>query len=226
MKYRKAALATLISVCGHLVIFDLLIWSHHHTLLGRDGAASSGNDSAGMPGMIPLDVVLLSPPANRAGSVENAARNAAEPEPAVTPVPQKSSVPVLPVDAEKEQADANSQPVVAPLSNSPLSAEAAAPAAGDPAGDQALLDQIARCLPANERPVLAANKLNISLDPQGELAAVPTLDIDLDRSSRDMVAEANMIVQATLQCGPYKMTDHMARTLTLVADFSAAHITP
>lgn len=93
-------------------------------------------------------------------------------------------------------------------------------APGQPDGSLGLLEQIARCLPDNVRPDLRPAMLTLELDETGKLRAVPALEVNTDTLTRDQLRASNMIIQASLQCGPYLTGASNGSTIQLAADFS------
>lgn len=91
---------------------------------------------------------------------------------------------------------------------------------GDAEAGQNLLRQIGRCLPPDHRPVLDGVKLGIQLADDGQLAAAPSLDITPALASAEAIREANLVVQAALQCGPYQLPSPGVAAYALAADFS------
>jgi hypothetical protein len=91
---------------------------------------------------------------------------------------------------------------------------------GDVEGEQNLLRQIARCLPADRRPVIAGATLTVRIDRSGALAAAPALDLSLAFTSRETIADANLVIQAALQCGPYASPGGDGADYALTPDFS------
>ena len=91
---------------------------------------------------------------------------------------------------------------------------------GDVEGKQNLLRQIARCLPADRRPVIAGATLTVRIDHSGALAAAPAVDLSLAFTSRETIADANLVIQAALQCGPYASPGGDGADYALTPDFS------
>jgi hypothetical protein len=69
------------------------------------------------------------------------------------------------------------------------------------------------------RPVLAFSQIRLAFGPKGELAAAPEVSSLLPRFTAGDRLLADRIVQAALQCGPYKGAEGQA--VSLAADFSA-----
>lgn len=92
--------------------------------------------------------------------------------------------------------------------------------AGQPDGSQSLLRQIARCLPSGARPSLPFARLIIVLDKDGALSAAPRLATAMPYGSSDAIKDADRVVQAALQCGPYHTSSVAPQSLALVPDFS------
>lgn len=91
--------------------------------------------------------------------------------------------------------------------------------AGDPKAQLTWLQQIARCLPPNVRPDLRPATLRLSVDAEGYFKAAPALDINLTGLDAAQTKQANQIIQAALQCGPYETGQEAI--IDLPADFSA-----
>lgn len=92
---------------------------------------------------------------------------------------------------------------------------------GDPEGTQNILKRIAQCLPAGVRPALTSTRLNIQVDEEGALSAAPVFDADLLAfASKEELEDANRVIQAALQCGPYREAGLTNANIDLVADFS------
>ncbi|ESQ82802.1 hypothetical protein ABENE_20645 [Asticcacaulis benevestitus DSM 16100 = ATCC BAA-896] len=88
-------------------------------------------------------------------------------------------------------------------------------------GHLTLLQQIARCLPPNVRPDLSPAHLRLAVALNGTLSAVPMLTVDVASLDRDQLREANQIIQASLQCGPYSLGgDQNAAEIDVPADFT------
>lgn len=138
-----------------------------------------------------------------------------------------SAVPVLVAGAPDDESESYKTPTVAqdeaaasPAASSQGEVMQSAIQSGDPDGAQNLLRQIARCLPADRRPVIAGAKLAVSLDAGGSLTAAPSLDISTSRASEEEIADANLVIQAALQCGPYQAPKSQNIEYALAADFS------
>jgi hypothetical protein len=91
---------------------------------------------------------------------------------------------------------------------------------GDPHAADELLAQIARCLPASLRPRLVAQRLILKLDAGGALAAAPLIESTLPLITAEQRAEADRVVQAALQCGPYRQASAAGQEVSLTVDFS------
>ena len=93
-------------------------------------------------------------------------------------------------------------------------------AGGDPLTDEALLAQIAKCLPAEVRPQLRLTNLALEIGSEGELRVAPRVEGSLPLLSAEDRLVADQTVQAALQCGPYDKPNFRNRVFALVADFS------
>jgi hypothetical protein len=91
---------------------------------------------------------------------------------------------------------------------------------GDPAAPSELLNQIAKCLPADVRPRLAAQRLILKIGPHGALVAAPVIDSSLPLLTAEARAEADKVVQAALQCGPYTGAAPRGGLVAMDVDFS------
>lgn len=94
-------------------------------------------------------------------------------------------------------------------------------AGGDPRAADDLIVQIARCLPPTLRPRLLAQRLVLKLDAGGALTAAPAIDSAVPIVTADDRAAADRVVQAALQCGPYRQADASERQVSLAVDFSS-----
>jgi hypothetical protein len=92
--------------------------------------------------------------------------------------------------------------------------------AGQPHGSEDLLRQIARCLPSSLRPNIPFARLVLVLGKDGALRAAPQIDVSVPFASRDTVRDADRVVQAALQCGPYRMSSGAPQHVSVVPDFS------
>lgn len=93
-------------------------------------------------------------------------------------------------------------------------------AGGDPVAAGDLLNQIARCLPADLRPDLSLARLVIEIGDDGRLAAAPQMVLPPLLTSATDRASADRVVQAALQCGPYTSSPLRNVTISLVPNFS------
>jgi len=94
-------------------------------------------------------------------------------------------------------------------------------AGGDPRAASALLAQIARCLPPQLRPRMPAQRLVLKIGVDGALGAAPAIDSLIPLLTATERAEADRVVQAALQCGPYRDTPSAGQAVSLTVDFSA-----
>ena len=88
---------------------------------------------------------------------------------------------------------------------------------GDPNASSALLEQIARCLPADERPNLASRSLVVRIDERGALRAAISANGVL--AGAEERALADRVVQAALLCGPYDGPGVAGQDFSLTPDF-------
>lgn len=95
---------------------------------------------------------------------------------------------------------------------------AKATSGGRPTGSADLLRQIARCLPPDFRPRLAFSQIRLAFGAKGELIAAPNVSSPLPRLTAGDRLAADRIVQAALQCGPYRGAE--GTQVALAADFS------
>jgi len=93
-------------------------------------------------------------------------------------------------------------------------------AGGDPAAPSELLNQIAKCLPDDLRPHLTAQRLVLKIGPSGALAAAPVIDSSFPLLTREARAEADKVIQAALQCGPYANAVSAGGVVAVAVDFS------
>jgi hypothetical protein len=91
---------------------------------------------------------------------------------------------------------------------------------GDPAAPSELLSQIAKCLPADLRPHLTAQRLVLKIGAHGALAAAPMIDSSLPLLTAEARAQADKVVQAALQCGPYAAAAPRGGVVSVDVDFS------
>lgn len=94
-------------------------------------------------------------------------------------------------------------------------------AGGDPTATSELLNQIARCLPPTVRPRLPAHLLVLKIAANGALSAAPMIDSIVPLLTAGERAEADKVVQAALQCGPYAKPAVAGQVISLAVDFSA-----
>jgi hypothetical protein len=102
----------------------------------------------------------------------------------------------------------------------PLSKTLSGEDAGSPLDDAEVLRQIARCLPAGLRPSLSGARLIIDVDDAGALRAPPRFEFGGLFHSKEETLQADHVVQAALQCGPYTDPVARGRTLALAVDFA------
>jgi hypothetical protein len=121
-------------------------------------------------------------------------------------------------DSFKPSPAPQDQAAASPAASSQGEVVQSAVQSGDLEGAQNLLRQIARCLPPDKRPVISGAKLAVRLDAAGVLTAAPDLDLSTAVASKEAIAEANLVIQAALQCGPYQAPG--ALDYALAADFS------
>ncbi|WP_332773884.1 hypothetical protein [Phenylobacterium sp.] len=117
-------------------------------------------------------------------------------------------------ESSDDQRDATSSP------RNEVAGESTDLAGGDPAAAGDLLNQIARCLPADLRPDLSLARLVIEIGDDGRLAAAPQMVLPPLLTSTADRASADRVVQAALQCGPYTSSPLRNVTISLVPNFS------
>jgi len=207
------------SAALHFVFLICLLWHPQHSLRGTYGN-SQGEDGAS-DGYDVGSLQLV-----KARSEDREIKDRARVENS-TPNAGRQQAPVNAAEIAKANVV---EPQTAPGGADDAVAQAAVDvgggAPGAPDGDQSLLQQIARCLPVGERPSLRLAKLDLALDPSGNLSAVPRLNVDISQLSRDQVRAGNQIIQAVLQCGPYKLPQATTAMIELVPDFSAVRSDP
>ena len=136
--------------------------------------------------------------------------------PALTPEPESTKEPLLPV----EEASASVATGGSAAAGSNLSSQTPGLVGGEVDGAATILAQIARCLPKASRPSLPLARLQLDLDMDGNLRQPPRVVLaDPLRSPADAL-EADHIVQAALQCGPYKVDSMPSNELSLPVDFA------
>jgi len=94
-------------------------------------------------------------------------------------------------------------------------------AGGDPDAPSELLNQIAKCLPSDLRPHLMAQRLILKIGADGALAAAPVIDSSFPLLTAEARTEADKVVQAALQCGPYVNAASVGGVVAVEVDFSA-----
>lgn len=233
-KGTREAISVAISLAMHVFILLALIGS----VFGRQAGLVEGDLGGGRPNAIlgeSYNYVTISLAKSTLSGQGNSTNASAE-------ATAQSIAPTLPPGATTKAdglpASERSMPVSilqAPATDAQLVSLAGEPApaaaangavnlpvveqAGDPGGRQNLLRQIARCLPSGRHPALKTTKLTIQLDSEGKLRAPPTVDLPRPLVSKDVIESADQVVQAALQCGPYKVGT-IASVFELVADFS------
>lgn len=233
-KDRERALAVGSSLVIHALALALLTpWTTHR--------------SPGMPGTeigAGIEVTLVSAPTLGIAAPQPPPMNAME---TATSSPPPASVPEKPQGSDEQGPlaaadDRQVQPLAtsasksvawASTSDSNVSATldgtrrgAAESAGGNPRSADELLVQIARCLPGTLRPHLWAQRLILKLDANGALADAPTIDSTMPMLTAADRAAADRVVQAALQCGPYRSTAANPRVVALAVDFSGVGAGP
>jgi len=212
-------LAICLSICLHLAMLNLILWSRNDAIGGMPSPAPDGALLGASADMAPVNLILVSP---RTAEILRA--------PEASPYGKRTSE----TDANTSQAASHAssdqpnteiakdtiktQPAATSAKESNSLATTALAANGAVAGTSDIISQIARCLPAGQHPRLSA-RLNLAIDEKGQLTLVPSLDMDLEKSSPDEIRSANMIIQATLQCGPYPVPAQKNVAYSFVADF-------
>lgn len=220
-------LASAASVSIHAALLIFLLSQPRTGILGNSGISSGpgGKSDGSAPAFADLVPASVKGEANSAtlpadGSPEDATSSIDE------TVPQEQDH-AADIDGQTGVTGADqpkSQPAAGENGLADQAADGEGGSPGLPDGQLALLVQIARCLPPGIRPDLRPGTLSISVDPQGALSAVPALNIDVSRLTKDQLRDANYVVQAALQCGPYGLTQDLALTVDLVPDFSAVPV--
>ena len=220
-------IALFFSVIMHILIALWLLETRASTQLGAGSAPSGSGVPNGSGEGRPIVVALLRSPASWRAASHDVANSPAHDiqtseiptNPAVTAreaEPESTKKPLLPV--EEASASVATGGSAAPGSN--LSSETAGLVGGDVDGAATILTQIARCLPKGSRPHIPLAKLELDLDMDGNLRQPPRVVLaDPLRSPADAL-EADHIVQAALQCGPYKVDSMQSNELSLPVDFA------
>lgn len=222
--YRKNAIVGLsFSIALHLALVVALMLHQNAALKGNRGSAG-GLVGAG-DGLNTFQVAVIPGPveAFRTEMISEDVQNTevrSEPEAPMADPQISEPVDNIRTSSERRPDQNKSEPVTQlSSSNGELSKFGASPGQLD--GAQTLLEQIARCLPKGVRPDLSPAVLTIALDETGRLRAVPTLNVDTSRLSREQLRSSNLIIQAGLQCGPYNLGAEGDTVLELPADFSS-----
>ncbi|PVM88822.1 hypothetical protein [Caulobacter endophyticus] len=208
----------------HLLLFSVLISG---TAARQAGLTPLGVDDGLRQGVRGLSLSLVNLPdqrsEGRALSGATTPRSTASPSPPrPRPRPDQSLLAVE-EEAKRQTAaeDMTAQTQDTLAASSPARGETSLTGrqAGDPDGAENLLRQIARCLPVDRAPNIGGSTLNISLAADGRLAAAPDLTFAAGTASSQRIEEANLVIQAALQCGPYAMGGKPAQ-VALAPDFS------
>lgn len=198
-----------------------------HGLLGayllQSAAPASGPGTLGGvagPGMsvslLPATTEVASPSlhdAPRAPTQESPSTDQEPPRP-VESTPAPSPEPALAPEASAPLASSD------PTGSAPSSAGSEG-AAGGGANAMGVLAEVARCLPAGMRPQLSLATLTLSADQEGKLIAAPVVVFPSASISKEDAQTADLIVQAALQCGPYRDLQLKGRSVAVPADFTA-----
>lgn len=235
VRLRRQALGLACSLAIHFAIFAALLWMGVGRLIGETHADMGGGRPEGLDGQSMSFVIVSMAHSNAVGQTQSTAPAASASTGGPTALNTRLQTPdgLLPPNAKAEQGDSAKDAIAhdAATALTPSSPAAAAEAngvpnrvasqqGGDPDGNQNLLRQIARCLPPGSRPVIPFAKLTIELDQNGGLRLAPTLNASMPYASKDVVREADRIVQAALQCGPYRTSAPVGPAISLVPDFS------
>jgi hypothetical protein len=225
----RSGLSGLVSVALHALLFALLMW-HPVRPPGAEGASegaridlalvSAASLGLAAPHAAPMNAMITSAPPSPPSAVSAPAPvdEGETKAPLVssdqTPTPPSSSAP----QTVAWQADGASR------ISSKMDAErrgAEETAGGDPSDANALLIQIAKCLPPDLRPHLLAQRLVLKLSSGGALAAAPMIDSIIPLVTATERADADKVVQAALQCGPYAKAGDSDQVVSMDIDFSA-----
>jgi len=228
---RKQAYPGLASALLHVVVIALFL----HSPAGRSPGAAGAAEGAG------IDVVLVSQASLGLAAPRPPPMDAMVTSPPPTPPPAPASAPAATDAGPSEKLFSADDRPPSPALASPAQTTAWAAtgtsrlaatqdderrgakdsAGGDPAAASELLARIARCLPPQMRPRLPAHRLVVRIGPTGALTAAPVIDSVLPLLTADARAEADRVVQAALQCGPYAAPDLSGRVVSVAMDFSA-----
>ncbi len=209
----RRAIAVAASAALHAGLLLALLWQPHAGIRG-DMGRTYGAEGQGA-GYDPVLAELISQHAARA-------RHA----PLATPPPAGGRAPGAPVPAETASEAQLASTIAVDTQGSAAQAIAGSGAVpGVPDGKDALLEQIARCLPPNERPRLKGASLRISVDGSGNLTAAPRLEVDVTQLTQQELRSANQVVQAAIQCGPYVVNKGEVAMFDIVPDFISIPLT-
>ena len=226
---RRTSTAVAGSLLLHCAILGLLLWSPTAKLKGvADGQAVGIDSFINGENLTPIDLVTVSPPAKSspapapshdAPAPPSTDGETATPEQAKPEALADNSISEV-SDSEVDEPSVDSEAKSLALNEATSEPSAAAAQLGATNGNTNLLEQIARCLPPNERPVLPGVTISLSFNDQGNLGAVPTIAMDLSAASDEDIREANLVVQAVLQCGPYTAPVASISHFDVPVDFS------
>lgn len=226
---RERASATVVSALLHVVVLALVL---HSAASGSPGAIGPSQGAG-------IDVILVSDASLGAAAPHAPPMNAMVTNP--EPAPSTASSPVAPTAAGQSaklivpSGEQHSPSVASKAQTVAWAADGTARlaakddderrgakdmAGGDPAAPSELLNQIAKCLPANLRPRLVAQRLILKIGARGALAAAPVIDSSLPLLTAEARVEADKVVQAALQCGPYTAAAPRGGVVAMDVDFS------
>ena len=211
---KDKAVGVATSLVLHASLAAMFLVANTNTLRGDAGKSDGVSGQGDGEWVVPVTLAFQRPLA------EPVSAQASEPE--QPPISEVSSeiLSVSPQFVEHTSEERKTSPgqTEKVLAESGVQVGGAAP--GRPDGSLSLLEQIARCLPNNVRPDLRPAMLTLDLDETGKLRAVPALEVNTDTLTRDQLRASNMVIQASLQCGPYLTGASNGSTIQLAADFS------
>lgn len=225
----RRTISVLASVVLHLVFLALI----YPWVAARPPGADGSSQGAG------ADVALVSAASLGLAAPHappmNAMATTAAPQPPVAsraekqtaegaakPAPATNDEPPSPASTSSPQTVAWAATGTARLAATPDDEQRGAreTAGGDPTATSQLLNQIARCLPPQMRPRLPAHMLVLKIADNGALSAAPMIDSLVPLLSAEDRSEADKVVQAALQCGPYAKPTVAGQVISLAVDFS------
>ena len=231
----RRGLAVVASGLFHLALVLALLWNAAGRSIGLPETTSGGGQMAALNGdtsnltnvvvthMKTLGrVLVVQTPASQAGAAATAFKTRStllDSELAVQQQADPGQASGTSHEPGRAASESHEPAAMSAAANGPPTAPARAQG-GDPDGDENILRQIARCLPPGKLPNLKFAHLHIELGADGTLRAAPTMQADLPTGYGDAVREADSVVQAALQCGPYQTRTGAQMSYALVPDFS------